>query len=429
MSIAFLWWFIALLAIGAPVTFALLLGPGLSLLFDGESRYFAVMLSRLYNGIDSFPLMAVPFFILAGEAMNRGGITAGLVRVSQSFLGHWRGGLAQMNIASSMLFAGLSGSAVADTSALGKVLIPAMERAGYSRRFAAAVTSASSVVGPIIPPSGLMILYAFVMKVPVAGLFAAGVVPGLMIVAGMGSVTGWLARRAEFPVASERASWRERVVALGESLPALLTPVILLGGILSGVFTPTEAAAVAAAYALVVGLFVSRSLRPRELPAVFVAAARQSGVILLLIGAAVAFAWSVTVSGLATQATAALSSLTDNVYALLLLVNLLLFVLGMFLDAGPAILILGPVLAPLFVDLGVHPVHFAIVMCVNLSVGLTTPPVGLVLFVASSLTGERPERIAGAMWPFLAVQVLVIMLITYVPALSLALPRAMGLLE
>jgi len=359
--------------------------------------------------------------------MNSGGITRNIVRFSETVIGHIRGGLAQVNILSSILFAGLSGSAVADTSALGKMLIPAMEENGYTRRFSAAVTAASSVIGPIIPPSGIMIIYAFVMNVSVAGLFLSGFVPGLMIGGGLMLMTVYLARKRNYPVSSEKATWGECGLAFKDAFWALLTPVILLGGILGGVFTPTEAAAVAAFYAFIVSLFVMRTLTFRELPGIFISTAVQSGVILFLVGAAVTFGWIITISGLAREGAAFVQSLTDNVNLLLFLVNILLFIVGMFLDAGPAILILGPVLEPIFVDqLGLHPLHFAIVMCVNVTVGLATPPMGLVLFVASSVSGEKVEKIAYEMLPFLAVEISVIFLITFFPALSLTLPRLFG---
>lgn len=426
MSLLFFWILLALLFIGMPVVFALALAPTLSLLLDGQWGMLKGLVGRIYVGIDSFPLMAVPFFILAGEVMNHGGITRSLVNLSQSLIGHVRGGLAQVNILSSILFAGLSGSAVADTSALGSMLIPAMEQNGYSRRFAAAVTAASSVIGPIIPPSGIMILYAFVMNVSVAGLFAAGIVPGLMVGIGLMLMTTYLARLRGFPVASERASWGERGVALKSAILPLLTPIILLGGILGGIFTPTEAAAVAAAYALIVALLVLRTLSIRDLPRILYNTALSSGTILLLVGAAVAFAWVVTISGTPQKVTEVIVEFTDNPYLLLFLINILLFVVGMFLDAGPAILILGPILAPVFISLGIHPLHFAIVMCVNVTVGLATPPMGLVLFVASSISGEKVEAIAWEMLPFLAIEVVVIFLITFIPALSMTVPRLLG---
>ena len=426
MVLSYFWIFIFLMAAGMPVVFALLVGPGLSLAFEGEQALYSALLSRLYNGMDSFPLMALPFFILAGQLMNSGGITRSIVDFSQSMIGHVRGGLAQVNILSSVLFAGLSGSAVADTSALSKIFIPAMERNGYSRSFAAAITAASSVIGPIIPPSGIMILYAFIMNVSVAGLFAAGLVPGLLISAGLMIATSFISKKRNYPVAGRKATWRERGQSFRKTALALLTPVILLGGILAGIFTPTEAAAVAAFYALVVTLFLTRTLRFKELPSIFIESALQSGVILLLVGASVVFAWIITISGLAGMVANGMMQTSDNVYVLLFLANLFLFFVGMFLDAGPAVLILGPVLGPLFVAMGVDPIHFAVVMCVNVTVGLATPPLGLVLFVAASVSGERIEVIARQMLPFLAVEVAVIFLITYFPALSLTLPRLLG---
>ncbi len=418
-----------LLALGMPVVFALLIGPGLSLLLDDQRPYLAALLSRFYNGIDSFPLLAVPFFILAGELMNSGGITARIVRFSQSMVGHVRGGLAQVNIMSSMLFAGISGSAVADASAIGKMMVPAMEANGYKRSFAAAVTAAAAVVGPIIPPSGIMILYGFVMNVSIGALFAGGIVPGLMMGLGLMAVTRLLAGRHKLPVASEKASWRERGRALNGAVLAILMPVILLGGMLGGIFTATEAAAVAASYALLVTLFVLRTMTFSELRRVFVSTAIQSGVILMLVGAAVTFGWLVTVSGMAERIAATLVGITDNPLLLLLMLNVLLFVLGMFLDAGPAILILGPVLAPIFTAIGVDPVHFALIMCINLTVGLATPPMGLVLFVTAAVANERVEPIVRALIPFLAVEMLVILLVTFFPALTLTVPRMMGFLQ
>jgi tripartite ATP-independent transporter DctM subunit len=274
-----------------------------------------------------------------------------------------------------------------------------------------------------------MILYGFVMNVSIGALFAGGIVPGVMMGLGLMAVTHFLAGRHNLPVASRKATWPERSRALSGAVLALLMPVILLGGMLSGIFTATEAAAVAAAYALLVTLFVLRSLSFTELRRVFVSTAIQSGVILLLVGAAVTFGWLVTVSGMAERMAATLVGITDNPLLLLLLLNILLFFLGMFLDAGPAILILGPVLAPIFTSLGVDPVHFALVMCINLTVGLATPPMGLVLFVTASVANERVEAIVRSMLPFLAVEVLVILLVTYFPALTLTVPRWLGFLQ
>ena len=411
---------------GLPIAFALMIAPGISLFFDGQQSMFPMLLMRMYNGMDSFPLMAIPYFILAGEVMNRGGITTRLVRLSQALIGHLRGGLAHVNILSSILFAGLSGSAVADTSAIGSMLIPAMEKNGYTKRFSAAVTAASSVIGPIIPPSGIMIIYAFVMNVSVAGLFAAGLVPGLMVGFSLMGMTVYLSKKRNYPVASQRASFNEVFISFKGAILPLLTPIIILGGILAGIFTPTEAAAIAAGYAILISVFVLRTLKLKDIPKVLFNAALSSGMILFLVGASTAFATLVSLTGTAPKAMEIMNSISQNPLVLLFLVNLLLFFVGMFLDAGPAILILGPVLGPTFIGLGVDPLHFAIIMCVNVTVGLATPPMGLILFVAAGLSDEPVEKIAWEMLPFLAIEVIVIFLITFVEAIPMTLPRLLG---
>ena len=429
MLILFLPLFLIFLFVGIPVFFAMLAAPGIILWSLGQERDIAFLYRNIYNGIDSFPLMAIPFFMLAGELMNRGGITHRLVDFAQVMMGHFRGGLAHVNILSSMLFAGLSGSAVADTSALGSMLIPAMEKNGYSRRFAAAVTAASSVIGPIIPPSGIMIIYAYVMGESVAALFLGGMIPGIMVGVGLMLMTAYLAKRYDFPIASKRATLPERGQAAARAFFPLLTPVIILGGILGGVFTPTEASAVAVAYALIISIFLLKAMTWKDLPGVLMRACLTSTVVLLLVGAAIAFKAIVGLSHLPEILAGWVLSLSSDPLILLFLINLLLFVVGMFLDAGPAIIILGPILGPIFVDLGVHPVHFAIIMSVNLTVGLVTPPMGLVLFVASSISGVRVDTLAKTILPFLAVEVLVIFLITYIPALSMFIPTFFGFVQ
>ncbi|MEL6594987.1 MAG: TRAP transporter large permease [Pseudomonadota bacterium] len=495
MLIWFLPLFLVLLMLGLPVVFGLLAAPGLLLILDGSTRDLAVLYRNLYNGMDSFPLMALPFFMLAGEIMNRGGITTRLVEFSQAFMGHLRGGLAHVNILSSILFAGLSGSAVADTSALGSTLIPAMEKNGYSRKFAAAITAASSVIGPIIPPSGIMIIYAYVMGESVAALFLAGIVPGIMVGVGLMvmvrlmadrydlpkaerivtknqtitplearvsfvlirinvagllyavfagiraalsldiNLNGWLIFLVFLPVAHGLMLWLRANVSddfrlvCKKAVAPLQTPIIILGGILVGVFTPTEASAIAVAYAIVVSFFVLRSMTFKDLGPVLARSALASSAVLLLVGAAVAFKTVVSLSYAPQILTELILSLSENPLILLFLINILLFIVGMFLDAGPAIIILGPILGPIFTELGVHPVHFAIIMSVNLTVGLATPPMGLVLFVASSVSREKVETISRAILPFLAVEVVVIFLITYFPAISMTIPRLTGFVQ
>jgi TRAP-type transport system large permease protein len=428
MVLLFFWIFLGLMVVGLPIVFALLAAPMIDILLSGDTTFLTLIAQRLYGGIDSFPLMALPFFILAGELMNHGGITARIVGLSQALIGHFRGGLAQVNILSSILFAGLSGSAVADTSALGSMLIPAMEKNGYSKKFAAAITAASSIIGPIIPPSGIMIMYAFIMNVSVGGLFAAGLLPGLLIGIGLMAITSYLAKKRNYPVAAQRASAAEIGQSLKDGFLPLLTPLIMLGGIVSGVFTPTEAAAVAAGYAIIVSVFILKTLNFTQLLTAFRTTAINSGVILLLVGAAVSFSSFVSLSGVPQTLSELLLSVTDNVYLLLFLLNILLLIIGMFLDAGPAILILGPILAPPVIAMGVEPLHFAVIMCVNLTIGLATPPMGLVLFVSASLTGDKVEVIAKEMLPFLAVEIAVMFIITFFPGYVLTIPRLLGFL-
>ncbi|WP_386681096.1 TRAP transporter large permease [Loktanella sp. R86503] len=489
MLLLFLPLFLILILIGLPIVFALMFSPIAMIMIEGDTRNVVAGLYRnLYNGMDSFPLMALPFFMLAGEIMNRGGITMRLVEFSQAFIGHLRGGLAHVNILSSFLFAGMSGSAVADVSALGSTLIPAMEQNGYTRRFAAAITAASSVIGPIIPPSGIMIIYAYVMGESVAALFLAGIVPGILIGLGLMITVWFMADRYDLPKAERivhpgqtistteywvsfallRLNFAYIMYALAGLIPGagavpglllfvimlipahlilmgyrkrvshdfrlickkavapLQTPIIILGGILIGVFTPTEASAVAVAYALVVSFVVLRTMTLADLWAVLGKSALGTAAVLLLVGAAVAFKTVVSLSYAPEILADFMLSLSSNPLILLFLINILLFIVGMFLDAGPAIIILGPILGPIFVSLGVDPIHFAMIMSVNLTVGLATPPMGLVLFVSSTVSGERVETIAKAILPFLAVEIAVIFLITYIPAISMTIPRLTG---
>jgi TRAP-type transport system large permease protein len=429
MLTLFLPLFMILLLLGFPIVFGLIAAPGILLWLNGQERDIVLLYRNVYNGMDSFPLMAIPFFMLAGELMNRAGITMRLVEFAQAVIGHLRGGLAHVNILSSMLFAGLSGSAVADVSALGSMLIPAMEKQGYSRRFATAVTAASSIIGPIIPPSGIMIIYAYVMGESVAALFLAGIVPGILIGLSLMAIVYLLADRENLPAATKRATWAQRGRASLNAFWPLMTPVIIMGGILGGIFTPTEASAVAVGYAIFIGLFVLRSLKIGDMPRILMRAAMTSAVVLLLVGAAMAFKTVASLSHTPELLASIILSLSENPLVLLLLINLLLFVVGMFLDAGPAIIILGPILGPIFTQMGVDPVHFAIIMAVNLTVGLLTPPMGLVLFVSSSVSGLKVETIAKATLPFLAAEIAVIFLITYFPALTLTLPRLAGFID
>ncbi len=426
------WIFLLLLFLGLPVMFAMMGASGLQLWQMDKLPLLSMQMNRIFSGIASFPLMAVPLFILAGEIMNTGVITRSLIAFSRSMLGHLRGGLAYVNILSSMLFAGLSGSAVADTSALGSILIPAMERNGYSRKFAAAITAASSVIGPIIPPSGLMILYAYVMKVDVAKMFLGGIVPGVLIGISLMVMTHYMAKKRDFPVSDAPASWSDRGHSFRRAFFPLLTPIILLGGILSGYFTPTEAAVVAVGYALLLniittllqrlGLVSEGGMSVSSFMGVLKRTVVQTGVILLLVGVASGYSQIIVLSRIPETITSVLLGVTENKYVFLFIINILLLIVGMVLDAGPAILILGPILSRAAAAYEIDPVHFAVLMCVNVTVGLATPPMGLVLFVAASVAKEKFISIVKEIIPFLIVEITVIFAITYIPILTLGLP-------
>lgn len=422
----FIVWVVLLGLLGVPVVFALAFGPFMDLLSSGKSFMIGTLIQRALAGIGKFELLAVPLFILAGEIMNRGGITERIVRFSHVFVGRLRGGLAHVNILASILFAGLSGSAVADTSALGSILIPSMVKDGYSKEYSTAVTAASSIIGPIIPPSIIMIVYSYVMEVSIGALFASGIIPGILMGVALMLMTAALAEKHHFPP-GVKLSLQESFKAIYQGILPVLTPFIILGGILSGVITPTEAAIVAVAYAFFLSLVVFRTTTLKESWNIFKKSSVQAGVILLVIGSAAMFGWILTLSRIPQNFAEFITTITTNKYVFLLLVNLFLFVVGMFLDAGPAILILGPILGHAIKVFGINPTHFAVVMCVNLTIGLATPPFGLVLFAASTISGLPVITIAKTMVPYYAVHVAVVLLISFVPEISLWLPRIFGL--
>jgi tripartite ATP-independent transporter DctM subunit len=412
--------------IGVPIAFALMIGPLAAIIVSGDTIFMETLLQRFYSGMHQYPILAIPLFLLAGDLLNAGRITERLVAFANAFVGHWRGGLAQVTNVTNVIFAGLSGSAVADATALGSVLVPAMEKQGYTRSFAAALTAAGSLIGPIIPPSIIMILYAFVTNVSIGALFAAGVVPGLMMGGSLMLMTAYMARKRNFPWNPARATLPEFINACWRGLPAVLMPVGVIGGILGGFFTATEAAAVATAYAIALGFLVTKELTIRKLVHSVLGAGIASGCILLIIAAATMFAWLLTILEIPQHFTSLVLGLTDSPYIFLLLVNVLLFIIGCFIDAGPAILIIAPILMPAIVEFGIEPVHFALVMCLNLTIGLATPPFGMVLFAISGVTKVSVGRIVGDLWPFLACHVVLVMFITYIPAISLFLPRLLG---
>jgi len=416
--------FLITLALGFPV--ALCLGLTSLVALWKSDIMLSLMAQRIFTGIDSFPLMAVPFFVLAGELMNQGGTTRRLIDFANVLVGRIPGGLAHTNIVASMFFGGISGSAVADAAAMGTILVPGMVRKGYEPGFSAAVTAASSTVGPIIPPSIFMVIMGVTTGLSIGGLFAAGIIPGLMLGFTMMGLSYFMAIHYKYPRETETFGMRRIGREFLSAGPALLAPLIILGGILGGIFTATEAAAVAVLYAFLLGTVVYRELSIKKLADIFIQSGTTTAVLLLIIGMANIFAWVLTAEQIPTRIAQAMLSVTDSRYLILLFINVLLIFIGMFLEGGAAIIILAPTLLAVAKAVGIIPLHFGLVMVLNIVVGLLTPPLGVCLFVVSGVTGLDLSLIIRSVLPFLAVEFAVLMLVTYLPSIILFIPRLLG---
>ena len=416
--------FLVTLALGFPVAICLGLTSLVALWISDVM--LSLMAQRIFTGIDSFPLMAVPFFVLAGELMNQGGTTRRLIDFANVLVGRIPGGLAHTNIVASMFFGGISGSAVADAAAMGTILVPGMVRKGYEPGFSAAVTAASSTVGPIIPPSIFMVIMGVTTGLSIGGLFAAGIIPGLMLGFAMMGLSYFMAIRYNYPRETEPFGMRRIGREFLSAGPALLAPLIILGGILGGVFTATEAAAVAVLYAFFLGMVIYRELSLRKLADIFIQSGTTTAVLLLIIGMANIFAWVLTAEQIPTRIAQGMLSVTDNRYLILLFINMLLIFIGMFLEGGAAIIILAPTLLSVANAVGIIPLHFGLVMVLNIVVGLLTPPLGVCLFVVAGVTGLDLSLIIRSVLPFLAVELAVLMLVTYLPSIILFIPNLLG---
>ncbi|MFQ5772962.1 MAG: TRAP transporter large permease [Kiloniellaceae bacterium] len=418
--------FFALLLIGMPVGYVLGIAGVIGIAQIGGEKFLAMAPARFFAGLDLFPFLAMPFFILAGEIMNRSGITERLVGLADALVGWLRGGMAHSNMVASVFFAGITGAATADAAAFGNTLVPAMVRQGYSRPFACAVTAAGSIIGPTIPPSTLMVIYGSIMGVSIAGLFAAGVLPGLLICGLCMLVIAALSKPLNLPKSDKRPSLGYLVRAFRQSAVALVLPVIVLGGILGGITTPTEAASIAVFYALVVGGLVYRALTWQDLLEMLIRTARITGIIFLIIASASILGWWMTFEQIPQAIAAAFLAISNDPNVIIGLILLLLLVIGLFMDINATLIILAPVLAPLTLSIGMEPVHAGIIIILALNISLMTPPVGACLFVLASVTGERLEAIARALWPFLVAEVGVLLIIAYWPDLTLFVPRLLG---
>ena len=418
--------FAALMLLGMPVAYAL----GLAALLGGlwiELPLDAIMI-QIASGVNKFSLLAIPCFVLAGAIMAEGGMARRLVAFAGVLIGFVRGGLSLVNILSSTFFGAISGSSVADTASIGSVLIPEMEKNGYPRPFATAVTVSGSVQAILIPPSHNAVIYSMAAggTVSVAALFMAGVFPGLLLGLSLSIYCLYVARKRNYP--------KGRVIPMSEALKicldamwGLMTMVIILGGIMSGVFTATESASIAVVWAFFVTMFIYRDYRWSDLPKLMHRTVKTVSIVMILIGFAASFGYIMTLMQIPLKITALLTTLSDNRYVILAMINIMLLVLGTLMDMAPLILILTPVLLPVAKAIGIDPVHFGMIMMVNLGIGLITPPVGAVLFVGSAVAKLRIEEVVRAMGPFFVILLGVLIMVPYLPAISLWLPRSMGL--
>ncbi len=414
------------LLLGVPIAFALGMSGALALFVGSDVSPLMVLGNSAFRGMDSFPLMAIPFFVLGGELMGIS-ITTALINFASSLVGHIRGGLAHVTTLSCMFFGGITGVGVAETAAIGTIVIPAMEKKGYDKAFAAAVVAASSTLGPIVPPSVPMVLYALAVggSVSISALFLAGVVPAILITAVFMLVSYVIARRNGYPV--ESAFELKRVWhTFRKATWALLMPVIIVGGMVSGVFTATEAAVVSAFYAAFVGFVINRNLRLSDLPKYFVNTAIVTSIVLMLLAFSKVVSWILTVQNVPGLLTAAMQSATSSPLMFMLMVNVLLFIIGCFIDSAAGIIMVAPVMAPVAAAFHINPVHFGFMLVMNLILGMVTPPVGVILFVSAGIADLKLGSIVAKIWPYVIAAYGILALVMLFPEITLAIPRLAG---
>ncbi|MGD2271782.1 MAG: TRAP transporter large permease [Desulfobacterales bacterium] len=415
------------LVIGMPVAITMGLSGMVAVLVDG--RFPGLVIPQyLFNGISSFPLMAVPFFILAAEIMTASGLTTSLLRFANDLVGHIRGGLGHVNVMVSMLFAGISGSALADAAGPSAIVMRMMRKTGYSPAYAGAMSAATATIGPIIPPSILMVVYAISdSRVTVAGLFLAGIVPGILLGLALMGVNHWISIKRGYVFRSERPSLLGLAKSFWVALPALLLPFIIIGGILGGIFTPTEAAAVAAAYALGVGLFITRGLSLKKLLPLFVKSGVVTAAVLLIVSMASIFSWLLTILQIPQTIATYIGNMTSSPSVVVIMLAVFVLLCGLVIDTLPALIILVPVLGPVGDQFGLDPMYFAIMIVLNLTIGMVTPPVGPVLFVVSTIGRVRMETLSKTIVPLLLAELLVLALVIAFPAISITVPKLFGI--
>jgi tripartite ATP-independent transporter DctM subunit len=418
--------FLGLMLLGLPVAWSLLAAMLAWVAYGGQWRFLPIAAERIWQGMDVFVLMAVPLFILAGEAINAGRIADRLIHFANVIFGWMRGGLAQVNIGASILFSGITGVALGDIATLGRVLIPGMVGQGYSAAYAAAVTASSSIIGPMVPPSLVAVIYGSMTGLSIGALMAATLIPGLLIGLVQMALVAVQARRHDFPRVAMDRSPRVVIASTGQALVPLMIPVIILAGLMGGLMTPTEAGAIAAGYALVIALFFYRTLSARELGGVFQRSALFSGQLLIIVGCGAAFSWVMGMENVPRLVAAQIAGWDMGYLGTLLVFNAILLVLGMFIDPTTVIILFGPLLSAAAVQAGIDPLHFGVVAILNLNIGLLTPPLGVCLFAAERIAGCGLGALIRANMPFLAVNIAGLGLIAAFPGFSLWLPRLLG---
>jgi tripartite ATP-independent transporter DctM subunit len=422
--------FLILLVLNVPVAFCMGIAAMVSVLVMGDLPTFVAVAHKIATGIDSFALLAIPFFILSGLFMGRGGIARRLIDFANVLVGRFRGGLAFVNILTCMFFGAISGSAAAAVSSVGGFMIPLMNKRGYEKNFNTAVTITAATTGLLIPPSNVMIVYSLATggMVSIAAIFMAGVLPGILVGLGLMLVAWVISVRNNYGQGTVATGW-EAIKSFLSAIPALLLIVIVLGGILGGVFTATEASAAAVLYAFVLAVFVYKEVKIKELPQILLQCGVTTSVVFLLIGTSMAMSWVLAAENVPQNISAGLLALTANKYVLLLLINLILLAVGTFMDMTPAVLIFTPIFLPIVTGLGIHPLHFGILMIMNLCIGLCTPPVGTCLFLGCGIADTTVTKILGKLIPFFIAMVITLFICTYLPQLSLWLPETLGLLK
>ncbi|RBW69295.1 TRAP transporter large permease [Bacillus taeanensis] len=412
--------FAVFLLISVPIGIALGLATLVTIFFSG-SLPIPFLMKELVTSVDSFPLMAVPFFILAGEIMGKGGISERLFKFANALVGNKTGGFAIATIITCMFFAAISGSGPATVAAIGGIMIPAMVRNGYDKKFATVVVAAAGSIGVIIPPSIPMVIYGVVGSASIGDMFIAGIIPGLLVGLSMIAWTYYYSKKKGFKGTAEPTSLKKISAAFWDAKWALLIPVIILGGIYGGIFTPTEAAVIAVVYGLIAGLFIYSELKFKDLPKVLADSALTTATVLIIVGTATAFGRFLTIEQVPNKIASAMLSISDNSIVIILLITILLLIVGTFMDTLAAIIILTPILLPIAVQLGYDPIHFGILMVVNLAIGFITPPLGVNLFVASGISGLSIETLSKAVIPFFFAMLISLLLVTFIPQLSLFL--------